>query len=99
MKNNKEKYITEVFDSLKGSKRAKPNPNLFAKIENRIFGEEAKIIPITQWRMAAAAAVVILAMNIFAIQNFSQNNQKGTGGIITEESNQVLISNYNLYDL
>lgn len=98
MKNEKEQWINDVFESVKGSERAKPNTDLFTKIESQIDSEEAKIIPMRQWRMAVAAAVVILIMNVFAIQNFTQNNRMNADEI-ENETNQPLISNFNLYDL
>jgi hypothetical protein len=99
MEKDKEKWIEEVFDSLKGSERAKPSADLFAKIENLIDAPEAKIIPMPQWRVAAAAAVAILFLNVFAVQQFRKINRLNNNELVVDStSDQQLISNYKIYE-
>lgn len=57
----------EIYQSMKGSQRAKPSPELFAKIENPIAASKDMVIPPQQWRYAAAAAVLNLFMNVSAL--------------------------------
>ena len=99
MNSDKEKWIEGVFGSLQGSRRAKPAVDLFAKIESQIDAQEAKIIPMPQWKIAIAAAAVILVMNVLALQNYVQSIDSQNSELITEEaSSQALISNYKLYE-
>ncbi len=98
-KRDKEKWINDVFDSMKGSQRAKPNPDLFAKIEHQIDAPEAKVISMHQWRMVAAAAVILLVLNVFALREVPESNALNTDELLVENtSNQQLISNYKIYE-
>ena len=98
-KTDKEKWIKDVFDSLKGSHRAKPGPQLFAKIEHQIYSPETKIIPMRQWSYAVAAAVLILAINIFALRQYAQNKESNIRELVaSDDSGQPLISNYKIYE-
>ena len=98
MTEEKEKWIKEVFDSLQGSQRAKPADDLFARIEREI-NAGAKIIPIYQWRAAAAAAAAILCLNIFAMQQYVQNNATDNKELMANGvADQQLISNFNIYE-
>ncbi len=95
----KEKWIDSVFESLEGSQRAKPQTDLFAAIESQLDAPEAKIIPVAQWRAGVAAAIIILVLNVFALQQFNQNRsliQKGP--LMEEDAGESLISNYKLYN-
>lgn len=99
MKEDKEKWISNVLDSAKGSQRAKPSPGLFTKIENRIAPSEAKVIPLFQLRMAAAAAVILCLMNVSILYQQTKKNTTTSQELRTYASpQQQLISNYNLYD-
>ncbi len=99
MKNDKEKWIEGVFESLKGSQRAKPSRELFAKIEGQIYKSEAKVIPLHQLRMAAASVILLLILNVFAFSQYAQNSTISTeDSVVYDASNQALISNYQLYE-
>lgn len=64
--NNKEQWADEVLQSLDGIQKAKPNPELFAKITNKLYAEkQSKIIPLKQLGWVAAAACLLLALNIY----------------------------------
>lgn len=96
---DKEKWIDDVFDSMKGSQRAKPSPELFSKIENQIYSPAATIIPIIKLRVAAAAAIMLLFFNVISIRQYAQKAQgDATEYIVESESDQQLISNFNLYE-
>lgn len=96
---NNEKWAEEVFESMKGSQRAKPRPELFANIENQIAASNLKVISLQQWRVAVAVAAVVLLVNVSAVLFYNQN-----GGATYEDVavaapyNQSLISNYQIYE-
>lgn len=100
MKEDKDKWIDEVLDSMKGSQRAKPSPELFAKIENQLAPPEIKIIPMRQWSYAVAAAVLVLVLNVFTVRQFTQNNELNAGEMVVsaDDSGESLISNYKIYE-
>ena len=96
---DKEKWKDDVLDSLKGSKRAHLNPNLYAKIEQQVYFPESEVIKMHQWRMAVAAAVLFLFLNVFSMNQFVKSSQAQTDEISMEiASSEQIISNYNLYN-
>lgn len=100
MKDDLENWIDNAFDSLKGSKKASPDPGLLARIEAGLGTQEAKTIPVVQWRLAAVAAAVLLLLNIWAVSGYISSDQTRSDGSGWEaESDRQLISNYRLYDL
>ncbi len=99
MKNNQEKWVNEVVESMKGSQRAKPAPELLGKITHQLFDQKAKVLSIRQWRIIAIAATLILALNILAISQLSSNNKAVNTQMAEKNSGQQdIISNYKLYE-
>lgn len=99
MKEDKEKWIDDVFDSMQGRKRAKPRPGLFAQIEGQIDALETKVIPMRQWNYAVAAAILILVLNVFALRQYTKNNESTVSEmVVSDDSSQSLISNYKIYE-
>ena len=69
------------------------------KIESQLFAPEAKVIPMRQWRMAAAATVLLLILNVFSMRQYVQNNAlNASEELVVVDNEQSLISNYNLYE-
>ena len=97
MKSNKDKWIAGVLGSLEGSKRAVPPPELFGRIQQKIASPEAKIVPIGRYRLAAAAAVLLLVLNVWVLHQYSQAPGFTSSEQVTDSS-QSLISDFNLYD-
>ena len=100
MEEKKQKWVSEVFKSLEGSKRAQPPEDLLGKLEKELFHPStAKVLPLPQWRMAAVAAVLLLLLNVFALQQFSQaTDYQGSELGQSEVVRDKLISNYKLYE-
>lgn len=99
MKSDKEKWMEDVFESMKGSQRARPQPELLEKIMKNIDAPEAKVVPMYQWRIVAAAAVLLLVLNIFALNHYTQNSVSSSGELAVEDaSSQLIISNYKIYE-
>ena len=97
-KNEKEKWKEEVFDSIKGIKRAQPNAQLFEKIQANVAAPEAKIISLSQKRLAISAAILLLLTNAFVLQRYVQGNNTNAELVESSRVNQQLISNYNIYE-
>lgn len=102
MRDEKEKWIEAVFNSVKDSKRAKPSSDLFAKIEQQISQPKAKVISMRQIALGIAAAILILIFNIFAMRQFVNQRQDFNTNVydvvISDVSSQTLISNYKIYE-
>ena len=99
MNDEKEKWMDEVFESMKGSQRAKPGPELFAKIESQIEISTGKIIPLQQWRYAAAAAVLVLLVNATVLLYYNQHDGVAYEDVaVVDTYRQPLISNYQIYE-
>jgi len=81
MDNNieKEKWIDEVFSSTQGMLRAQPGEGMFQKINARLNEpREVKTVPLPlkQW---AAAAILLLALNVGSVIYYAGQNTKDTG--------------------
>ena len=96
MKSDKDKWVNEVLGSLEGSKRAVPPPDLFARINQKIARPEAKIVPIGSYRLAAAAAVLLLVLNVWVLAQYAQTGALTSNEQVTVNS-ESLISDFNLY--
>jgi len=99
MKEENNKWIEDVFQSMNGSRKANVNPALFAKIEDRILASEVAIIPAFGWKQFAAAAAIILALNTITMINYNKSIKSNDQDIAAIESNnQTLISTYQIYN-
>lgn len=90
------KRIDDILNSTKGSQRAKPSTNLYVRIEQQLQPVETINLSSIQIRLSAAAALLILCLNVWAIQHYLYEGKKGEVGY--EPHSQALISNYKLYD-
>lgn len=99
MKKDIDKWKDDVLNSMKGSRRAVPPLDLFAKIEAQIDTAEARVIPMRQWSYAVAASLLVLMLNVFALRQIIRSNTgTTTEQVATTDAEQVLISNYNIYE-
>ncbi len=78
---------------LRNLPRAKPPEGLYQKIEDRI--SEAKTVSLADWRSFAAAAVLIAAINVTALVQYTQAATNSSSDVASVESG--LISDYELY--
>lgn len=98
MNKDQEKWISSVMDSTKGIRKAEPSADLLAKIERQIDASEFAVIRMQQWRIAVAAAVLLLALNVFLIRQYMQSNDTNIELVSNDSSTETLISNYKLYE-
>jgi len=96
MNQNKKDKISDILNSMKGSQRAKPSGDLFAKIEHEISGTDTFIIPLRQLKWVAAAAILLLIINGITMQQNYKHHKTDT--IAKSARGKSIISNYTLYD-
>lgn len=95
---DQEKWVEEVFQSMKGSQRAKPSPELFSRIQGQIEGSKSNIVPLYPWRYVAAA-VVIVFFNVTALFYYNQPEEVSSGNVmVADVYSQSLISSYQIYE-
>jgi len=98
MKNklNKEGWINEVLDSTGGMARATPPAHLYHKITTglRLEAPKSRTIAIhtKQW---AAAAILLLALNVGSILYFTAHNSTGHTGDASPLTEIQQVSTYN----
>jgi hypothetical protein len=93
----KDKWVEDVFNSMKGSNQVEVPDYLLKKIEEEIAQSEPKIIPLFKWKYAAAAAIII-AINLLSsfiyIEKFEKSYSESNNSEIYDQS---LISTYQIY--
>ncbi|WP_020566659.1 hypothetical protein [Neolewinella persica] len=96
MKTDGQFELEDALEQLKKLPRATPPPDLLGRIESRLGKVEAKVIPMKQWRMIAAAACVLVALNVTALSNYLNSASQQTAQYDT--SSDALISDFQLYE-
>jgi hypothetical protein len=79
-KNNKEKWVKEVLNSIEGCTKAAPSERLYAALEKRIT------IPVTKGRVisfkvvsaAAACIILLISVNMYVLQKQSTSRNTET---------------------
>lgn len=99
MNDKKEKWMEEVFQSMKGTPRAKPIPELFAKIENQIAPSKVEVIHLRQLRYVAAIVILLLFVDTIALVYDNQYKQPNNEDVaVMDTYDQALISSYQIYE-
>lgn len=93
---NKERWIEEVLGSTQGASRAQPAAGLYERVAAGLHTHPATAaVPVRQW---AAAAVILLGLNIGSVIWFTkQNNQvtvADTSNPLSTELNTASVYNY-----
>lgn len=96
MKRDGQFELDDALKQLRKLPRATPPPGLLGRIEARIGKAEAKVIPMRQWRMLAAAACVLVALNVTALANYLNDSSGPTAQY--QASDDLLISDFQLYE-
>ncbi|GAB5554838.1 MAG: hypothetical protein Sapg2KO_44290 [Saprospiraceae bacterium] len=99
MNDEKEKWMEEVLQSMKGIQRAKPMPELLTKIENQIASSKMEVVHLRQLRYVAAIIVLLLFVDTIALVYDNQNQQPNNEDVaVMDTYNQSLISSYQIYE-
>ena len=77
----------DMFRELGRLPHAQPRRDLFAGIETRITRPEATIVSLRQYRMLVAAAILLLLLNLVALQYYASQ-------AATPDPSYALVSNY-----
>lgn len=96
MQEDLNKRINQILTSIEDSQRAKPKMDLLAKMERQIYEIEGNVIPINRIRLVAAAAAIMLLLNISALNHYLQN--RGNVDLVEMDSSTSLITDFKLYD-
>jgi hypothetical protein len=79
----------EILDSIKGIRKAEPNPFLFTRIEARLDQSTKPLLPLRKVSMVVAGLVALLVLNtwiIFNINNSGSSEKKETYSLSFFES-------------
>lgn len=95
MKEAKEQWIEAVINSMEGADRAKAPNGLFSKISAEAISQIQSSIPIRKLRWIAAAAAVLLVLNVFAIRQFKGIQSEE---ILSDDSRSALVSDLKIYE-
>ena len=87
---NSNNWIDEAFKSVQHQKQPMLNADLFSKIEQRINNEGTKVLLMPIWKVAVAAAVILI-INLVVLKDVSYSQQNR---VTTEYK---LGTNYNFY--
>ena len=87
---NLNNWIDEAFKSVQHQKQPMLNADLFSKIEQRINNEGTKVLLMPIWKVAVAAAVILI-INLVVLKDVSYSQQNR---VTTEYQ---LGTNYNFY--
>ena len=86
----KQQWANETLKSLDGLKRAQPSDVLFDQILKKLPTNETAFIPLKQLAWVAAAACLLIMVNVISLKPESAESQ---------QKSSELLSNYNLYSL
>ncbi|MEM9546118.1 MAG: hypothetical protein AAGA77_09095 [Bacteroidota bacterium] len=96
---DQDKYTEHILNSMQGSERARPRPDLFAKIENVILNDDRKIWVMKYWKLQVAAAILILVMNTTVLTVYNQNRELENINLSSANAyNHELISTFQIYE-
>lgn len=100
MKNeDSEKWMEEVLGSMQGSKTVAPTRDLFIDIQKRIEDTNVRVIPFPQRIIGIAAAILLLCLNIFAMNAYGFFENDHTEIVSNEGSGaSELMSDFKIYE-
>ena len=93
---DKDKWIENIYNSMRGSQRAQPQSNLFSKIERQIQGAKIKVLPRLVFQYVAVAASLLVIINVTAVISYNEPTNKPTPSTKASEDN-TLINSFQIY--
>lgn len=89
----KNKDFDQILSSVQGLSPLKPKVDLFKLIQERV--NEELIVPKMKLLWIAAAAAIVLMINVYGFTNVNQSNKS----LSNNESNTQLTRDFNFYEL
>jgi hypothetical protein len=94
-----EKWTEEVLNSMRGSETVGPSRDLFMDVQSQIENTTVRMMSLSQRIMAIAAAIILLAVNIFVMNSYGFFENNSTMIISEEASEHVeLMSDFKIYE-
>lgn len=91
-------WTEEVFNSMKGSRRANPRHELLDSINERITREAQSAVPLSQISYAAVAAIIVILLNSVVMTWYGKRVQPSNKDSISVETiHNRLINSYDIY--
>ncbi len=97
MEDEREKWISETIDTTRDMSRAVAPIGLFDKIMVDIAGSRVMTIPKWQRNLGAAAAILLLVLNVGIGMKYASGDSKDVAQV--ENEGDAFLSDYELYDL
>ena len=94
----KNTWKNEVLKSLDAMQKASPPPLLFEKIQKELHSQQKEQFTLRQIRWIAAAAAVLVLINVLGVRSIQKQAQGETVNAMFESNPNKVISNYNLYN-
>ncbi len=99
MKNKKEQWIKNTFESVHELKPAAPPEALFDKIKASLDVPQAQVISLNQIRAVAAAAILLLILNVYSLNHYNKSNAHlNEGPSFENHYSNIFANNYKLYE-
>jgi len=98
IKSMKEKWINDIFQSMKGYKPVSPKHELFLRIQDQFCDLIKNKVSLNQWRNIAVAASFILIFNLAALFFYKEYKQNmNLQDAFIENYRSMLITSYKMY--
>jgi hypothetical protein len=93
---NNEQWTDDILDSLRGAKRAEPNPFLFTRIVSSLEGGQAPVrISLLYMRMAVSVFILVVAFNVTLLVRYAKSSPENTES--TSSGYELSSRHYQLY--
>ena len=89
IENDKNREIDNILNSIQGMQRAVPDDTVFSRIGSKISG--GRIIPLRTISLAAASVLLLVVVNVLALQHKTEKKQPANN-----DEMQELVSYYGL---
>ncbi len=94
----KEKWINDIYQSMKGYKPVSPKHELFLRIQDQFCDLVKNKVSLNQWRNIAVAASLILMFNLAALSFYKEYKQSmNRQDAFIENYKSILITSYKIY--
>lgn len=97
MSQQQKQWEDEVFESMKGSQAALPDPALFDKIKSRISIDRENSVELHRWKYAIAAAIMLLLVNSTSLYYLKYQESQSKNEQIANSYKKLLLDSYLIY--